>query len=170
MAEEVELEVKPGGKNKLLIIIALVVVVLIGGGLAAWFLLGSSSSDEVSAAAEGEATKSSAPAQIGDALYVAMPRALDFMIQGAHRPRTVQIKVQLLVRGQDAEQLARKHVPLVEATLHKTFSATTEEELVSLAGKERLREQALSDIRETFLRVEGQNVVEQVLFTGFVIE
>ncbi|GGA78114.1 flagellar basal body-associated protein FliL [Neiella marina] len=168
MAEEVELEVKPG-KSKLLIIVALVVVVLVGGGLAAWFLLGSSSSDVDPAAAEDVAPKAT-PAQIGDALYVAMPRALDFMIQGAHRPRTVQIKVQLLVRGQDAEQLARKHVPLVEATLHKTFSATTEEELVSLAGKERLREQALSDVRETFLRVEGQNVVEQVLFTGFVIE
>ncbi|MBW8190800.1 flagellar basal body-associated protein FliL [Neiella marina] len=168
MAEEVELEVKPA-KSKLPIIIALVVVVLVGGGVAAWFLLGSTPSVEESAAAS-EQKPVAASAKIGDALYVAMPRALDFMIQGASRPRTVQIKVQLLVRGQDAEQLARKHIPLVEATLHKTFSATTEQELVSLAGKERLREQALSDVRETFLNVEGQNVVEQVLFTGFVIE
>lgn len=169
MAGEVELEVKPAN-NKLPIIIAILVVVLIAGGAAAWFLLGSSSSDGEQAAPQQTAPKKVTTAQIGDALYVAMPRPFVFSVPGIDKERLVQVKVQLLVRGLDAEQLAKKHIPLVEGTLLKTFSSSTAEELVSLAGKERVREQALTDVREAFLEVEGQPVAEQVLFTGFVLQ
>ncbi|MCM2678973.1 flagellar basal body-associated protein FliL [Echinimonas agarilytica] len=169
MAEEVELEVKPA-KSKLPLIIAIVVVLLVGGGVAAYFLLGNSSSDGESSAAEAAPAAAAASAELGDALYVAMPRPFVFSVPGQGRERLVQIKVQLLVRGLDAEQLAKKHIPLVEGTLLKTFSSSTAEELASLAGKERVREQALSDVRQSFLDVEGKDVVEQVLFTGFVLQ
>lgn len=170
MAEEVELEVKPS-KSKLPLIIAIVVVVLIAGGVAAYFLLGSSSDDgDSSPSAEQAPKKVVTSAEIGDALYVAMPRPFVFSVPGIDRERLVQVKVQLLVRGLDAEQLAKKHIPLVEGTLLKTFSASTAEELVSLSGKERVREQALTDVRQAFLEVEGDSVVEQVLFTGFVLQ
>lgn len=169
MAEEVELEVKPS-KSKLPLIIAIVVVVLIAGGVAAYFLLGSSSSDEAPTPVAEQAPKPASDAEIGDALYVAMPRPFVFSVPGIDRERLVQVKVQLLVRGLDAEQLAKKHIPLVEGTLLKTFSSSTAEELVSLSGKERVREQALTDVRQAFLEVEGDSIVEQVLFTGFVLQ
>ncbi len=169
MADEVELEVKPS-RGKLPLILAIVAVVLIAGGVAAYFLLGSSSSDEELAPQAEQAPKVVEKAQIGDALYVAMPRPFVFSVPGIDRERLVQVKVQLLVRGLDAEQLAKKHIPLVEGTLLKTFSSSTAEELASLSGKERVREQALTDVQKAFMDVEGQQVVEQVLFTGFVLQ
>ena len=169
MAGEVELEVK-AGKGKLPFIIAAVVVILIAAGVAAYFLLGSSSGGGEPTAPAAVAAPVAPTAAQGDALYVAMPRPFVFSVPGIDKERLVQVKVQLLVRGLDAEQLAKKHIPLVEGTLLKTFSASTAEELVSLSGKERVREQALTDVRQAFLEVEGNSVVEQVLFTGFVIQ
>lgn len=169
MAEEVELEVNPS-KSKLPLIIAIVVVVLIAAGVAAYFLLGSSSGDGESTPSAEAAPKVVTSAEVGNALYVAMPRPFVFSVPGIDRERLVQVKVQLLVRGLDAEQLAKKHIPLVEGTLLKTFSSSTAEELISLSGKERVREQALTDVRQAFLEVEGDSVVEQVLFTGFVLQ
>ena len=45
-------------------------------------------------------------AEKGTALYVAMPRPFVFNVPGSGRDRLVQIKVQLLVRGSDNEELA----------------------------------------------------------------
>ncbi len=172
MADEVELEVKTSKSKLPLIIIIIVVVVLAGGGAAAYFLLGSSSSDEELATEQNveAAPQVAEKATVGDALYVAMPRPFVFSVPGIDRERLVQVKVQLMVRGTDAELLAKKHIPLVEGTLLKTFSSSTAEELASLSGKERVREQALTDVQAAFKAVEGQSVVEQVLFTGFVIQ
>lgn len=168
MAEEVELEVRPT-KSKLPLIIAIIVILLVVGGVAAYFLLGTASDKEPAPAKEATPKKVE-KAEIGDALYVAMPRPFVFSVPGVERERLVQVKVQLLVRGLDAEQMAKKHIPLVEGTLLRTFSSSTAEELVSLAGKERVREQALSDVRQAFVEIEGDSVVEQVLFTGFVLQ
>jgi len=168
--EELELEVKK--KSKLPLIIIIVVVLLLAGGGAAFFLLGGS--DEPAAESNAEATTAAEPpaeeASTGDALYVAMPRPFVFNVIGGGKDRLVQIKVQLLVHGEDAEQMVKKHIPLVEGTLLKTFSGTSGDEMTTLEGKELLREQALQDVRQAMTEIEGRAVVDKVLFTGFVMQ
>ena len=178
MADE-ELQVEEGGKKKSkLMLIVIIAVVVIGGAAGAYFFL-FAGSDEPAAEQlpETEAAAAAAPAtqgggaEIGTALYVAMPRPFVFNVPGGGRDRLVQIKVQLLVRGSDNEELVKTHIPLIEGTLLQTFSMSNAEDLVTEAGKIELREQAVSEVKRALEENDiGSNVVERVLFTGFVMQ
>lgn len=168
MAEEQELKVEEsGGSNKMMLIIIIAAVVLIGGGLAAWLLL---SGDEPLPAEVQPATAEVAAPIIGGALYVGMPRPFVFNVADDYRDRLVQIKVQLLVRGSDNEELARKHIPLIEGALLRTFSSATVDNLSSQKGKEKVRENAVKEAQKAMKSITGKPVIEQVLFTGFVMQ
>lgn len=177
MAEQPELELadKGGKSKKMLFIIIAVVVLLGGGGAAAFFLMGGEEPAAEAAAApatgaeSGGAPSSTAPAS-GEAFYVAMPRPFLFNVAGALRSRLVEIKVQLMLRGEDNEITLKKHIPLVEDALLTTFSAADEEKLSTQAGKDELRRVALLNIQNTLQPVTGRKVVEKVLFTGFVMQ
>lgn len=173
MAEDTNLEIEEVSKSKLIIIIA--AVLLIVGAVAGYFLLsGGDGLVETLAgdAANGEvaAAPTSSSATIGSALYVAMPRPFIFNVPGASRDRIVQIKVQLLVRGDDNEETAKKHIPLIEGTLLSVFSMTTADELSTSVGKETLRFTALDKVQAAMMNVEGNKVIERVLFTSFVMQ
>ncbi|MFA3790592.1 flagellar basal body-associated protein FliL [Aliiglaciecola sp. SL4] len=173
MAEE-ELQMEEGGKGKMIIII-IVAVILIGGGAAAYFLMGSSDEPDMTAdsemsqgASDDGAAMSSA--NKGTALYVAMPRPFVFNVPGQGKDRLAQIKVQLMVRGTDNEEMAKMHVPLIEGTLLKVFSSSNADDLVTEAGKVALRDQAGREVQKVLNETVGSEVVEQVLFTGFVMQ
>ena len=171
MAEE-ELQVEEGGKKKgKLMLIIIIALVLVGGGGAAYFFL-FSGSDEPAAEqlAEADAAAASGKAEMGTALYVAMPRPFVFNVPGSGRDRLVQIKVQLLVRGSDNEELAKTHIPLIEGTLLQAFSMSNADDLITEAGKIELREQAVTEVQKALKEIEGRDVVERVLFTGFVMQ
>jgi flagellar FliL protein len=173
MAEE-ELKMEEGGKKGKLIIIIVAVVVLIAGGAAAYFFL--MGDDESMAAAEGqpliqgEEGVASALVKTGTALYVAMPRPFVFNVPGSTRDRLVEIKVQLMMRGSDNEEQAKMHIPLIEGTLLKTFSTANADDLVTEAGKIAIRDSALKEVQKVMVVVSGNQTVEEVLFTGFVMQ
>jgi len=177
MAEE-ELQVEEGGKKKgKMMLIIIIAVVLLGGGAAAYFLMFAGADEpaaEQLAETDAAAAAASAPAsaagkaEMGTALYVAMPRPFVFNVPGAGR--LVQIKVQLLVRGSDNEELAKTHIPLIEGTLLQAFSTSNADDLVTEAGKIELREQAVTEVQKALKDITGSDVVERVLFTGFVMQ
>ncbi len=173
MAAEKDLVIAEGGGKKKLFIIAgaaaaVVLLALVG------FLMfsGGDSSTARSAAdpagAQGDA--GSGAEQKGTALYVALPRPFVFNVPGASRDRMVQIKVQLLVRGSNNETLAMRHIPLIEGSLLETFSSANADELVTVAGRDALKNKALSDLQQAMIEVVGSVVVDEVLFTGFVMQ
>ena len=178
MADENELELDNSGKKKkLIIIIAIVAVLAIGGGAAAFFMMGD---DEItqaeldaelnSGSAESEEAEPDGNAEIGSALYVPMPRPFRFNVPGAARDRFVEIRVQLLVRGADNEEAAKKHVPLIESTLLAVFSQSNADDLATSAGKTSLKQKSLAEVHKIMKDVEGNKIVEKVLFTGFVMQ
>jgi flagellar FliL protein len=167
MAEEQQPgEEAPKGKKKLLIIIVAVVVLLAGAGGAAFFLMGSDDSDMSAeeAAADQQATLPE------PAAYVNIAQPFLFNAAGKKRSRMVQIKVQVMVRGTENEDLARHHSPLIESTLLSTFGTATVDQLRTPGGRTQLRDQATKDIQATLQEVVGKPVVERVLFTDFVIQ
>lgn len=174
MAEQ-ELEMEEGGSKKKLIIIVAAVVVLLAGAGAAYFMLGSADEPmpaeqaEMTAAAEDTAGADS-NTRVGTALYVAMPRPFLFNVPGSDRDRLVQIKVQLMVRGSDNEDIARQHVPMIEGTLLKVFSTANADDLVTEAGKIVLKDQSTREVQMVLKDITGNQVVERVLFTGFVMQ
>lgn len=184
MAAEKELEIADGGnKKKKMIIIAAAAVVLLGGGGAAFMMMGGDpppvaeaaaegapAADGAAAPADGAAAPAAGGAEVGSALYVGMPRPFVFNVAGASRDRLVQIKAQLLVRGSQNEETAKQHIPLIESTMLRTFSKANADELVTAAGKETIKAAALKDVQEALKGVAGSPVVEEILFTGFVMQ
>jgi flagellar FliL protein len=172
MAEE-ELKMEEGGKKSKLIIIIIAVVVLITGGAAYFFLMGNDapmSVAEGNSMVDGQEVAATALVKTGTALYVAMPRPFVFNVPGSTRDRLVEIKVQLMMRGSDNEEQAKMHIPLIEGTLLKTFSTANADDLVTEAGKIAIRDSALKEVQKTMVDVSGNQTVEEVLFTGFVMQ
>ncbi len=184
MADENENELEldnSGGKKKKMIIIIAAVVLLAGGG-GAFFLMGGDepTPEQVEAALAageeggegGEAAEasSSSGAEIGNAIYVPMPRAFRFNVPGASRDRFVEIRAQLLVRGGDDEETAKKHIPLIESTLLGVFSQSNADDLATSAGKVALKQKVLVEIQKVLMDIEDNKLVEEVLFTGFVMQ
>jgi flagellar FliL protein len=176
--EELELDNAGGGKKKMIIIIA-AVVILIAGGAGAFLFMGGSDEptpEQVEAALNGGentemgAEVASSNASIGSAIYVPMPRPFRFNVPGAARDRFVEIRAQLLVRGGDDEETAKMHIPLIESTLLAVFSQSNADDLATRAGKVSLRQQTLTEVRKVLMDIEGSNIVEEVLFTGFVMQ
>lgn len=163
-------------KGKMMIII-IVAVVLIAGGAAAFFFMGGDEPqpvpEEISeledTPAEGGPQVSSATG-VGTALYVAMPRPFVFNVPGTGRDRLVQIKVQLMVRGADNEDLAKMHIPMIEGTLLRVFSQSNADDLVTEAGKIAMKDMATKEVQKAMQEISGGAVVEQILFTGFVMQ
>jgi flagellar FliL protein len=176
---ETDLAVEDTGKKKKLIIIIAVVVVLIAGGGGAFMFMGGGE-DEVAQAELDAALDSgseveakdgaSSSASVGSALYVPMPRAFRFNVPGSVRDRFVEIRVQLLVRGADNEEIAKKNIPLIESTLLGVFSQENADDLATSAGKSSLKQKALAAVQQEMVDIAGNKVVEQVLFTGFVMQ
>ena len=148
------------------------VVVLAGAGGGYFFFMGSdtpAASTEVTEEGGGTAADGTSVVQ-GTALYVQLPRPFVFNVAGLSRDRLVQIRVQLMVRGEANQALALKNIPLIESALLATFSAANADELISATGKEELKNKALIDLQNAMLDVVGSVVIAEVLFTGFVMQ
>ncbi len=175
MAAGKDLEIGDGKakKKKLIIIIGAVVVLAVVAVVAVLMLSGGSSEPEPAEAAAVETAVVADPAAVaakGSAVYVSMPRPFIFNVPGASKDRLVQIKVQLLVRGTNNDETAKVHIPLIESTLLRTFSTSNAEELITVEGKENLKKKALKEVQEALTGVAGSEVVEEVPFTGFVMQ
>ena len=158
-------EAKGGSKKKLIIIIAIVVLLLGGGAGAFFFLSGDDSVDNIE-----ETEISQEPTEALAAIYVPMPRPFVFNVTDGSQDRLVQIKVQLMIRGSDNAALVRKHIPLFEGTLVSVFSAAKVEQLRSPDGRVELREYALKALNVATNKVENKELIDTVLFTGFVLQ
>ncbi|AOY47810.1 TPA: flagellar basal body-associated protein FliL [Vibrio cholerae] len=167
MAEEDLGTEAPKGKKKLLIIIIAAVVLLAGGGGAAFFMMGSGD-DEAAADAELKTEQVAAPTD--PVSYVNIAQPFVFNVTGDAKDRLVQIKVQLMVRGSENENLARYHSPLVESSLLATFASATVEQLRTPNGRIELRDKATDDIKAALNQAVGKPVIEKVLFTDFVMQ
>ena len=177
MAEEEQLELKPqGGKKKLLLLIGVVLVLLIGGGVGGWLMLSGGDEKEKDHAKKEEGGQAQSPEEEAAAkaakmaMYVVLPRPFVFNVAAKPRYRLVQIKVALMVRGPANEALAKLHTPLVEGAMFRVFAASTTQQLESVDGRSKLRSDALAAVRQALHEVTQQDVVEQVLFTGFVMQ
>lgn len=177
--DELTLEEEGGkGGNKMMIIIIAVVVLVVGAGAAFFLLSGDDetaeqTTEETTDGEEGDEAESADPAEpveVGTAKYVTMPRPFTFNVPGTSRDRLVQIKVQLMVRGDNNEELAQKHIPLIEGSLLKAFSTANADALATAAGKDALKLKAAQEVQKAVIDVTGSKIVEEVLFTGFVMQ
>jgi flagellar protein FliL len=75
-----------------------------------------------------------------------------------------------LSKDPEANQLLLLHMPHIRHELIMLFSRQNEETLQSMPGKEQLRQEALAAVQKIMQSEENKKVVEDLLFTNFVIQ
>ncbi|MBL4583535.1 MAG: flagellar basal body-associated FliL family protein [Pseudomonadales bacterium] len=152
------------GKSKLLVIILVVVVLLGGAGAAAFFLLAS----PPPAGAEGEEPVEEVVIK-APAKYVKMkPITVNFTVN--KKQRFVQISPSLMSRDGEMITAIEQNIPLIQNSLLILFAAQDFAELKTREGQVKLREKALTEVQQVMRDEIGQDAVERVLFTGFIIQ
>lgn len=146
------------------IIIAVVLLLLVGGGVGAFFMLQPESPGPEATAEGGEVVE---PER--DPIY--LPLSPAFVINFEHKGaiRYLQLTLQIMSYDQDVVDKVEANMPAVRNKLILLFSAQDYEALNTLEGKEDLRKAVLESINEV-VRLSGDMVVNDVFFTGFVVQ
>lgn len=103
-------------------------------------------------------------------LYLALEPAFVVNFQDSENLRFLQVEVQVMAYEQsDLDALAASD-PMVRNALVMLFGDQAYETLATREGKERLREQALAELRRILRDRAGKDGLEAVYFTSFVMQ
>ena len=166
-------EKKPKGNMVLIIVVVLLVVLLVGGGAAAFFLLGNNQDDADAAATHSKDTKvekkkssskrSTDHLTIGP-MYPMAQFVVNLLSESGNRFLKVSIDLELDDPKLQPEMDHKKS--LIRDIIIRTFSSKTFEEISTLKGKDKLKEEVLDKINENLS--DGQ--VKNIYFTDFVVQ
>jgi len=174
MAEETEEEVvekKSGGNMVLIMIVVLLVILLIGGGLAAYFLLGSSNDTQTMQ----NQNRQAAPAQrkssgrstqyltIGP-MYPMDQFVVNLLSESGSKYLKVNLDIELDTQELSVEMDKKK--ALIRDIMIRVLSSKTFEEVSTMKGKDRLKDEMVNKINDVL--ADGQ--VKNIFFTDFVVQ
>jgi len=150
------------GKGKLILIIALAVV-LVGGGVGGFFFW---KSRQAVHAKEEPKEKPMAPLQ-----FAALDPPFVVNFQGTQSERFLQIEVRIASRELETIELLKANEPVLRNDLLMLFGAQDATALANREGKEKLRADALTQVRRIVKESGGKpESVDTVLFTSFVMQ
>lgn len=160
---------QPGGKSKLKLIILIVVIVLLAVGLSiggTWFIL---SKDKKAEEPKHEEAAAAAPVH-QPAIYQDLQPAfvVNYNVDG--RTRYLQVSMALMGRDAAGMEKLKVNVPVLRNRLVMLLAGQDFKALQTPLGKEMLLQQALASVQEVAQKEAGGTVVEQVLFTNFVLQ
>ena len=155
-------------ENKKLLLIILGVLTLLLAMVAAvgitWYVLTSSN------ASTSPDTKPLFVSRDRGAVYEELKEPFVVNYNANGRARYLQVSVSLLGRDKKSMDALREHQPLLRNELVMLLSAQSFEAMLAAPGKEAVRVQATERVQEIARNLLGQPVVEQVLFTNFVLQ
>src|SRR6202789_882773 len=111
--------------------------------------------------AEGEAGTS--------AVYYAIDPPMVVNFEDGSAVRFLQITMELMAHDPKAIDTAQKNIPLIRNNLLLLMSNRNYQTLMSREGKEKLRQEALAEVRAV-QKKEGGSDIDDVLFTSFVVQ
>jgi flagellar protein FliL len=152
------------GKLKLILLVVLGLLLAIGVSVGAtWFFMHKAQSkpDEV----VKTATNVKAPA-----IYEPMAPAFVVNFNQNGRQRYMQVSITMLGRSQADLDALKVHMPVIRNNLVMLFSGQTFDSLATPIGQEMLRQKAFASVQEVAQKEVGKVVVEQLLFTNFVLQ
>ena len=103
-------------------------------------------------------------------IYVKCSDKFSFNIKSERRLHTGQVDVVLVVQGEENEALAKKHLTLIDSVIFDKLSAQTYEGLLLPSGRQRLKRALLDATRAKMSEFAKPPVVDQILFTSFVLQ
>ncbi len=167
----------PKKKGKLfLIIIIFVLVLLIGAGgylgfsfftKSGPFAVKGPTPEEIAAQRAKEEAEQAAKTKD---MFIKFDKAFTFRLNGTRKRHMGQIEVVLMVSGPENADLAEKNKPLLQSAINDCLSEQNYETLLKPSGRQRLKNQVLDVVRGKMSEYVKAPVIEQVLFTGYVVQ
>jgi flagellar protein FliL len=102
-------------------------------------------------------------------VYYAIDPPLVVNFEDGSVVRFLQITMEVMGHDQKAIDSVQKNIPLIRNNLLLLMSNRNYQSMMSREGKEKLRQEALTEIREV-LKKQGGGDVDDVLFTSFVVQ
>lgn len=173
--EDIDLELgeeKKGG-NKMLIIIIAVLLLLVVAGAALFFLKIGPFAVPKAATAEGETTEEvveEAPKEQLPAIYHSMDEAMIVNLVSPKHPRYLQLKIQFLVRGEDAVNALDLHMPVIRNNVNLLIGVKSYAHLQEPGAKETLRKDILTEVKSVLKDRTGIEYVDDLFFDVFVVQ
>ncbi|MFK8068229.1 MAG: flagellar basal body-associated protein FliL [Gammaproteobacteria bacterium] len=166
-SEEGAEESKGGSKKKLIIMIVAAVLIIGGGAGGAMFFMGGE--EEVAEGEEGAAEE--AEEEPKDIAYVPFAKPLVVNFQAADG-KTRFLKTEVTLMTEDEARIAdiEKHLPKIQHIVNLVFSRQVYEELGTPEGKEKMRLEALQEIKNILKKSMGEKSVDDILYTNFVTQ
>jgi len=167
MAKSDDAATPPAGKGKLKLILLIVLGLLLAIGASiggTWYIMHNSSASKPAPAADA-ATNVKQPAIFEQMLpaFVA-----NYNVNG--RQRYLQVSITLLARNQADLDALKVHMPVIRNNLVMLFSGQAFDSLATPVGQEMLRQKVTASVQEVAQKELGKVVVEQALFTNFVLQ
>ena len=153
------------GKLKLIIVIAVALLLAIGVSVGAtWYFMHSAQSKPAAAVAE------TAPVGKQPAIFESMAPAFVANFNQNGRQRYMQVSITMLARNPVDLEALKVHMPVIRNNLVMLFSGQDFATLASPVGQEMLRQKATASVQEVAQKELGKVVIEQLLFTNFVLQ
>lgn len=150
-----------GGKSKLVIILVVLVLLVGGGGAAAVFLLGG----DDSAAEDAEVAE-----QIKPSHYLKMKPSFIANYMVGKRQRYLQVEITLVTRDAAKLNVFNEHLPFLQSDITAWLNEQDFEELRDPETRETLRQTLVENLQAKFEEETGEGGLEDILFTGFVMQ
>ncbi|CAG8865090.1 hypothetical protein PS726_01500 [Pseudomonas fluorescens] len=157
----------PATKGKLKLIIVIVVALLLAIGVsvgATWYFMHSAQSKPAVDVAQ------TAPVGKQPAIFEPMAPAFVANFNQNGRQRYMQVSITMLARNQADLDALKVHMPVIRNNLVMLFSGQDFATLASPVGQEMLRQKATASVQEVAQKELGKVVIEQLLFTNFVLQ
>lgn len=152
------------GKLKLILLIVLGLLLAIGVSVGAtWYFMHSASTKPVEAAAPNPNVKQ-------PAIFEPMLPAFVANFNQNGRQRYLQVSMTLLARNQADLDALKVHMPVIRNNLVMLLSGQSFDALATPVGQEMLRQKVTASVQEVAQKELGKVVIEQVLFTNYVLQ
>lgn len=166
MAKSDDAAKAPAGKGKLKLILLIVLGLLLAIGVsvgATWYFMHSASTKPVEAAAPNPNVKQ-------PAIFEPMLPAFVANFNQNGRQRYLQVSMTLLARNQADLDALKVHMPVIRNNLVMLLSGQSFDTLATPVGQEMLRQKVTASVQEVAQKELGKVVIEQVLFTNYVLQ
>jgi flagellar FliL protein len=172
-------QARQGGGLVKIILIVLGVIILVAGTIGSTLylsgVLGSGHSNggsDMSAAEQGGAggEKSRESMSKKEPIYYAFEPEFIVNFSDGNSIRYLQVTVEIMTYDQRTVEDLERHMPVIRNNLIMMFSSLSYDVLSTVAGKRKLQEEALAEIRSILKEKTGREGVEDVYFTGFVMQ
>ena len=167
LEEGAEEETEDGGKSKKkLIIIAAGAILLIVVAAAAYFFLFAGSDDE----GMDEGGEEVEEVVLSMAQYLPLDPSFIVNFSDRGRQRFLQADITIMTRDPSVIMELEEHMPMVRHSLTSVLSAGSLSMLQSSGGVSNTQQQVTTELQRLLSEELGGGVIEQVLFTTFVMQ